>query len=172
MDGTNTKTALPFRGDYIRYTNLLFTNLKFWQKIVGEKVLIFQLDSIFCSNTPHKIEDYVQYDYIGAPWRASLKTPVPVGNGGFSFRSKIKTIKLLEKIQYDESTPEDVWYGVNLPLVNGTVAPPEIAKTFSVETLYYEKPMALHKLSLRKADIKKLCDKCPEAMYIPPFCKK
>ncbi|CAF0840252.1 unnamed protein product, partial [Didymodactylos carnosus] len=100
------------------------------------------------------IQDYVQYDYIGAPWRVSLKLRVPVGNGGFSFRSKIKTIKLLEKKRYDESTPEDVWYGINLPLVNGTVAPPEIVKTFSVEALYYEKPMPLHKLSLRKGDIK------------------
>jgi hypothetical protein len=45
--------------------NKLFTNITFYEQIKGEKILIFQLDSLFCSNSPHKITDYLQYDYIG-----------------------------------------------------------------------------------------------------------
>lgn len=49
--------------------SLLLTSAQFWLRIPGEKILFFQLDSIMCSNSPHKITDYLQYYYIGAPWR-------------------------------------------------------------------------------------------------------
>ncbi len=45
--------------------NKLFTSIQFYDQIKGDKILIFQLDSLFCSNSPHKITDYLQYDYIG-----------------------------------------------------------------------------------------------------------
>ena len=43
-------------------TNALFTDAQFWKQIRGEKILLFQIDSIMCSNSPHKITDYLQYD--------------------------------------------------------------------------------------------------------------
>jgi hypothetical protein len=49
-------------------TNELLTNPKFWERVRGEKILFFQIDSIMCSNSPHKIIDFLQYDYVGAPW--------------------------------------------------------------------------------------------------------
>jgi hypothetical protein len=45
--------------------NKLLTSIQFYDQIKGDKILIFQLDSLFCSNSPHKITDYLQYDYIG-----------------------------------------------------------------------------------------------------------
>lgn len=44
---------------------------------------------------------FLESDYIGAPWPADL-SPYPVGNGGFSLRSK----KLMQVLQ-DPSFPED-----------------------------------------------------------------
>ncbi|CAF1613014.1 unnamed protein product, partial [Rotaria sp. Silwood1] len=49
-------------------TNELLTDPKFWQHVRGEKILFFQIDSAMCSNSPHKITDFIQYDYVGAPW--------------------------------------------------------------------------------------------------------
>lgn len=31
-------------------------------------MLVMQCDTIICSNSPHKIHEYLGYDYIGAPW--------------------------------------------------------------------------------------------------------
>ncbi|CAF3698472.1 unnamed protein product [Rotaria sordida] len=133
--------------DYAR-TNELFTDPKFWQRVRGEKVLLFQIDSIMCSNSPHKITDFFQYDFIGAPWDPSWFGPSEhlVGNGGFSLRSRSKILALLSVSPWDKETQEDVWYSLNLHRVNGLIAPVNIAKTFSVETVYYESPLAVHRL--------------------------
>jgi hypothetical protein len=49
-------------------TNELLTTPNFWRSVCGEKILFFQIDSIMCSNSPHRVTDYVPYDYVGAPW--------------------------------------------------------------------------------------------------------
>ncbi len=75
------------------YNELLKTK-EFWKLFVGEKLLIYQEDScIFKSN----IEDFLKWDYIGAPWPPEYKiNKNSVGNGGFSLRSKNVMIKCLD----------------------------------------------------------------------------
>ena len=150
-------------------TNELLTDPKFWQRVRGEKILFFQIDSIMCSNSPHKITDFVQYDYVGAPWDPSWfafsKTDF-VGNGGFSLRSRSKILALLALLPYDKKIPEDVWYGLNLRRVNGLVAPVNVAKTFAVESMFYERPLGAHKFALKCAIRTKLFETCPESMMI------
>jgi hypothetical protein len=114
------------------YTSGLLTNITFWRVVRGEKILFFQLDSIFCSNSSHKLKDFLQYDYIGAPWHSRLRIPVKVGNGGFSLRSRSKSLVLLSKLTFSGKYHEDVWFSRFLPLVNATIAPEEIARKFSV----------------------------------------
>ena len=153
------------------YTNSLLTNITFWRLVKGEKVLFFQLDSIFCSNSSHKLNDFLKYDYIGAPWHSQLKMPAKVGNGGFSLRSRRKSIALLLLRSYDHLYHEDVWFSRFLHLVNASVAPINIARIFSVETIFYARPMAVHKpIYLTSNELKALCKTCPELRMIPPFC--
>ena len=161
-----------YTGNFAHYINLLFGNISFWQLVQGEKNLFFQIDSIMCSNSPHKITDYLEYDYIGAPW---VHPQGLVGNGGFSLRSKNKTITLLQKTfntssQYTGNENEDMWYARNMPTV-GHVPPSSIAKTFAVETIFYPYPLGVHKIILRSAELKQLCAACPEARLVPPYCK-
>ncbi|CAF3775767.1 unnamed protein product [Rotaria sp. Silwood1] len=152
-------------------TNQLLTDPKFWQRIRGEKILLFQIDSAMCSNSPHKITDFLQYDYIGAPWDLSFFTfdrQYRVGNGGFSLRSRSKILALLALIPYDSKIPEDVWYAQNLHRVNGSIPSIEIAKTFSVESMYYVRPLGVHRFPWNcqfRADLAKTC---PESMLIMP----
>lgn len=61
-----------------------------------------------------------------------------VGNGGFSLRSRSKILTRLALEPYDQSNPEDVWYAVNLHLMNASIAPFDVSKTFAVETVYYD----------------------------------
>ncbi|CAF1093975.1 unnamed protein product [Adineta steineri] len=133
-------------------TNTLLTDLKFWQRVRGEKIFFFQIDSIMCRNSPHKITDYFQYDYIGY-----------VDNGGFSLRSRNETLALLALRPYNKQMPEDVWYGLNLRQVNGLVAPVHIAKTFAVESLYYERPLGVHQFNLLCSVREKLFQTCSES---------
>ena len=62
----------------IEYTNIgveNFTHMEhsrymetpeFWEKVKGKKVLIFQADSMIIR---HGIDEFLEYDYVGAPWR-------------------------------------------------------------------------------------------------------
>jgi len=152
-------------------TNELLTSPKFWHRVRGEKILFFQIDSIMCSNSPHKITDFLQYDYVGAPWDPSwfsFSKVDFVGNGGFSLRSRNKTLALLAAMSYDRKMPEDVWYGLNLRRVNGLVAPMDVAKKFAVESIYYERPLGAHRFNLKCSIRAKLFQTCPEAMMIMP----
>jgi hypothetical protein len=152
-------------------TNELLTTPKFWQRVRGEKILFFQIDSIMCSNSPHKITDFLQYDFIGAPWDLSFfafDRRSRVGNGGFSLRTRSKILALLARIPYNPRFPEDVWYAQNLHLVNGTIPSIEVAKTFAVESMYYDRPLGVHKFNLKCDNRAKLFDKCPEALIVMP----
>lgn len=150
-------------------TSELLTDRNFWNQVLGEKVLIFQIDSIMCSNSRHKIDEYLQYDYIGAPWDPSwfsYGTEQLVGNGGFSLRTRSKILELLDRIRYNGSMPEDVWYSKHLPLVKARIAPREIAKTFAVETVYYDRPLAVHKTILLCHVVRTVIETCPEAKLV------
>jgi hypothetical protein len=170
-----TEWETEFTKDFVKNTNKLFTDISFWQQIQGDKILFFQLDSIMCSNSPHKITDYLHYDYIGAPWDLKKCCGVkdaPVGNGGFSLRSRIKTIQLLKMIKWEEKydIPEDLWFPINLRrYLNASIAPVDVAKTFSVESIFYSHPMAVHKLLLSYSERRRLYETCPEARLVPPY---
>src|SRR5690606_27022581 len=121
----------------------------FWNRINGDKILLYQEDTcIFRSN----IDDFLEYDYIGAPWmkRQNDNTHL-VGNGGFSLRSKQSMLDVIDKISltntvYNSTTlqymdyagltipPEDVYFSKNMIEFGiGKVADWETAKRFSVE---------------------------------------
>jgi len=171
-----TESNSEFTKDFGSNTNKIFTNISFWRQIQGDKILFFQLDSIMCSNSPHKITDYLQYDYIGAPWDlnagAGTKEAL-VGNGGFSLRSRIKTIQLLQMVEWnenDDKLPEDLWFAINFQrYLNASIAPLDVAKTFAVESIFYSHPMAVHKLLLSYRERRRLYQTCPEARLIPPY---
>ncbi len=153
------------------FINLYLTSPSFWRRVQGEKVLYFQIDSAICSNSSYKLTDFLHYDYIGAPWKTG-----GCCNGGFSIRSRTKTLLLLES-EYGRypfrQLNEDGWFANNLPRFGGIVAPVSIAKTFSVETLYHPRPFAIHGLHngyLSKEDMKRICDECPETRTISDGC--
>jgi hypothetical protein len=152
-------------------TNELLTTPAFWKRIPAEKILIFQIDSVMCSNSRHKITDFLQYDYIGAPWDFpwfNFDKKYRVGNGGFSLRSRSKVLALLALVPYDKNMPEDVWYAQNMHRVNASIPSMEIAKTFAVESVYYERPLGVHRFPWNCDFRTKLAETCPEAMLIMP----
>ncbi|CAF2330533.1 unnamed protein product [Rotaria sp. Silwood2] len=153
------------------FINLLLTSPSLWRRVQGDKVLYFQIDSAICSNSSYKLTDFLQYDFIGAPWYVG-----GCCNGGFSIRSRTKTLQMLEHdgVKFPlHQINEDGWYTTNLPRFNAIVAPISIARTFSVETIYHPRPFAVHNPYINligKDNMSRLCNECPETRTISSHC--
>ena len=137
------------------------TTMDFWDLLKGEKILIYQEDSIIFKNN---IRDFLEYDFVGAPFpKNNDDTPNSVGNGGLSLRSKSKMIEIIKKIspidcKYNSSTleymkfvnlefpPEDVYFSKCMQeYVIGVVANWDIAYNFSSEALFNPDSLGGHK---------------------------
>ena len=134
----------------------LFLNPRFYDYIPTEMFLIFQTDSMIIPRNKHMIYEYMEYDYVGAPWPDTEMLPSSIGNGGFSLRRKSKMLELLSHISADYMKPyqadkdghyanEDLFFcgrdhkGVEIK------KPPYIKATnFSVESVYTTNPFAVH----------------------------
>ena len=132
-----------FPSDYSRF----LSGLNFWDLINGEKILIYQEDTCIFKNN---IDDFLQWDYIGAPWPENQNdNNHGVGNGGISLRSKsimrkIIVTKGIMETNYNTSTlnyientnstvpPEDVYFTKNMEDLNiGLLAERDSAFNFS-----------------------------------------
>jgi hypothetical protein len=140
--------------------SLFLSSKKFWDLLVGEKILIYQEDTCIFKNN---INEFIKWDYIGAPFvKTQNNTPNCVGNGGLSLRSKSCMLKVIEKIgindtKYNSSTltyikcshlsvpPEDVYFSKNMQELNiGIVADWDSAYNFSSESLLNENSFGAH----------------------------
>ncbi|POS74847.1 hypothetical protein DHEL01_v206763 [Diaporthe helianthi] len=73
----------------------------------AEWLLIFQTDSILCANSQLNLNDFLDYDWIGAPWNPGSRFG---GNGGLSVRRVSAIIDVLRsQARADFSEAEDVW---------------------------------------------------------------
>ncbi|KAL8782230.1 MAG: hypothetical protein Q9213_005560 [Squamulea squamosa] len=142
-------------------------------------LLFFQADSILCANSPRMVEDFLQYDFIGAPIDRKYGHGY---NGGLSLRNREKMLEVLDRYNFtsdpkDESRFEDQWFarkleklpvgpnyepGANLPT-------PEVAARFGVETIWQDRPFGLHQVSRWQAKHRKeLLEWCPEFVLAEP----
>jgi hypothetical protein len=101
------------------YNNLM-TNRDFVAGIPTEIFLIFQTDTIICEQTKNLLYDFIEYDYVGAPW---LDSDIG-GNGGLSLRRKSKMLEILDKCKYNGMN-EDQYFSwgckdviINMPSKN------------------------------------------------------
>jgi hypothetical protein len=136
------------------YNNLMVSK-EFIESIPTEVFLIFQTDTLICESFKDLINDFIKYDYVGAPW-----TDGNIGNGGLSLRRKSKMIEIINKCPYDRvgTHNEDVYFstGCNGIIINK----PDLnkAKSFSMETLYNEYSFGLHKAWIY--NLESQCDGC------------
>lgn len=81
---------------------------KFWDMVNAHKVVIFQTDAAICSSSPWTIDDFLSYDYIGAPW-ADRHFGLEIGNGGFSLRS-VALMKHITATYELNGVNEDIYF--------------------------------------------------------------
>lgn len=117
------------------YCDLLMSK-EFYEKIPTEVFLIFQLDTLISDKYNDYIYDFVQYDYVGAPWYFDNT----VGNGGLSLRRKSAMIHIIETCD-KFTTVEDLFFSHYAKIKPSL----EDAKKFSVETIFSEESFGIHK---------------------------
>jgi hypothetical protein len=140
----------------------IIASLDFWNLLMGEKILIYQEDSIIFKNN---IDDFLHYDFIGAPWSKEhnkvgytndllvyidIDKYICVGNGGLSLRTKKCMIDVINKrsihdikpidstiLDKDEVVAEDLYFSKTIQDFNlGKVADWDTAFKFSTECFY------------------------------------
>jgi hypothetical protein len=132
-----------------------------YRYISTSHVLMFQWDG-FVLNPSGWRDDFLRYDYIGAPWIDDRKEGQNVGNGGFSLRSR----RLLEAIAtapgLNVCHPEDVvicrTFGDYLKARGMTFAPEEVARQFSVEGWTWNGEFGFHRANISAWPIEQFVD--------------
>ena len=116
--------------------------------IIGEKILYYNEDTfIFKSN----INDFMEYDYIGAPWPQFNNEKYCGGNGGFVLRTKSIMKQIINTISINDTeyTGEDVYfYGLMKKLNIGKIADFITSVCFSSECYVTPYSLGMHSFFL------------------------
>jgi hypothetical protein len=147
--------------------NKLFKQKSFWDKVKAENILVFQTDTILCKNSKYKIDDFINYNYIGCPYdNKIIGTNSKIwdkynmyGIGGLSFRKKSFMLKCIDNNpNIPDNFAEDVFYSECLQ--NNK---PDIIKLnkFCTQHKYFDNSFGLHKPTNLKNN-KELHSYCPE----------
>jgi len=135
---------------------------------------------MLCANAARSVDDFFEYDLVGAPIAKDLGTGY---NGGLSLRKRSTILRVLENYDWEATQKEgdrfeDQWYynrmtelqaeeanvGIK-PKDEGAINLPtmEVARTFSVETIDYPHPLGVHQVHRWLDDqMVSLDDWCPE----------
>jgi hypothetical protein len=150
-----------------------------WEDLApARNVLIFQSDSMVCSNAATRIEDFLEWDFVGAPIREGLGRGM---NGGFSLRRRETFLRIARENTWTglegEKRFEDRWFFERLLQLmekqkkdgrakgEEEVKLPgmEEAKRFSVETVDFPHPFGVHQVHRWLGEqMVNLDDWCPE----------
>lgn len=145
FDGMPIFRKIEIADDFsIEDYNHLLCSLDFWNTL-PEHVLIFQHDSFMLRSG---LESFMQYDYIGAPWERANLDALPImyniGNGGFSLRKRDKMIEIIHAVPDRAGLAEDVYFAKGFLKVARYLPKLKLQVRFSVEQIYYPKPIGVH----------------------------
>jgi len=160
----------------------LLTSRLFWESVRSERVLIFQTDSITCKGSTFNIEEFTEYDFIGAPLPRHIRALIGMRfltmgvrtghsqyfNGGLSYRTRSGMLAVIDKHPWDEMWTEDVWFCAFLPDVGGRLPTIKEARKFSFEAEELTcTPWGLHKPRRKYDELLKRCPAVKKIPYIP-----
>ena len=134
--------------DFLGYSRLIIEDLH--KYFTTSYCLVVQSDS-FVINADLWKEEFLEFDYIGAPWSDKVKVNPnlvlnmeknPVGNGGFSLRSR-KLVETTAKINFNslkfsiKSEDIIICHYLYKEMIDSGIrfAPPKLAAQFSMENI-------------------------------------
>lgn len=138
-----------------------------WEQLLSaERILLFQADSILCTKSQQAVEDYFKYDFVGAPIDFKYGQGY---NGGLSIRNPRLFLEVVKETDFSTSGDqfEDQFFYKKLKEKNAELPIEEVAKTFSVETIYYETPLGYHQPQRWQANNMEAIETwCPEVKML------
>jgi hypothetical protein len=125
------------------YNNLFMNNKDFYNYIPTETFLVFQTDTMIFPKYKNNINNFLKYDYVGAPWSFNPRNNQNVGNGGLSLRKKSKMLEIMDK-DSNKTCNEDVYFSCtnSVSLYKPSF---EDAKHFSIEMVFSNQSFGCHK---------------------------
>jgi Protein of unknown function (DUF5672) len=151
LAAVNPERLIPPGIEFIRVPQMdlagynKFSIKRFVNYVKTDFVLIVQPDG-FVLNPKNWRADFLNYDYIGAPWPKELCDDHPdyrVGNSGFCLRSR-RFLEQTSRLRYSPGSIDDVLFcrrrREKLEAQGIRYAPPKIAARFSVELPVPENP--------------------------------
>lgn len=152
------------------------------------KILLFQADSILCSAAPGRVDDFMDYDLVGAPIDARLGSGF---NGGLSLRNRELVLRVLERWDFAADSGgadaprewkfEDQWFFARMRELGEDKAlagelglrvqlPDQAtAERFAVETIWVEgqRPLGFHQPHRWQSEhMGEIMEYCPEVGMI------
>ncbi|MDA7742226.1 hypothetical protein N8865_01260 [Francisellaceae bacterium] len=151
--------------------NELFLSEVFWEHVLGrQKILVFQTDTFLCGDSNYRIEDFIEYDYIGSKWPRHRPVGMIMdgGNGGLSLRDWDKTYQCLKRFNPKYwYGGEDGYFAFHMDLIGGKVGRSNECAKFSTQGEFLFKSWGCHQIScLNSKDQADFLNYCPEASFM------
>lgn len=131
---------------------------EFLEAIPTEVFLLMRTDSMINPSMCSKLRNFIQYDYVGAPWPWEH---LQVGNGHLSIRRKSAMLRILKVLGPIETDYEDQYVSHGCKVIGANVPSKEVAREFCVSELFHSAPFGFHRpwdhLPTRFEDLCLLC---------------
>jgi hypothetical protein len=147
--------------------NALFLDSRFYRSLGGRgKFLVFQTDSVCCTCSEFALENFLNFDYIGAAWPRHRPVGLHIdgGCGGFSIRDWTASFAAVERFS-TELWPggEDGFFAFHLDLMGGKVADADAMARFATQSVFQYRSFGAHQVrNLRPQDHARFLEYCPE----------
>lgn len=153
------RSNLPIQ-DY----NEMLVSTSFWEhRVTADHVLLTQTDAWLCSNPKLDINEYLIYDYVGAPWHENQLGGISnlVGNCGLCLCNRKAMLNLCRKIPFKTFRKKYNTEAIDLYFSTYILNKPSsiVAQAFSVENVWFASPVGVHKPFLLDKDILKELEK-------------
>jgi hypothetical protein len=134
-----------------------------WRQVKdARRILMFQTDSMICSKAPRTIDEFLEWDFVGAPIDERYGKGY---NGGFSLRNPALFLEITETVDWEATGAiwEDQWFYQQLEKKNAKLPNVEVAKPFAVETIYFDEPIGYHQVwRFQEEKMGQIEEYCPE----------
>jgi hypothetical protein len=136
------------------YSNML-CKPDIWRSLMNtgcKKALMFNVNTVLLKDT---VDEFIEYDYIGAPQSAKWSGFLTVFNGGLSIRDVWKAVMTTQQFSKTVQTPagqrhlltDDHFFSFHLARDAPTA---EVAARFSIESVFYDDPCGIQRPNISR----------------------
>ncbi|KAJ6259316.1 hypothetical protein Dda_6216 [Drechslerella dactyloides] len=155
--------------------NLYLSSRWLWEQLhPARHVLVFQADAMICANAHKTVDDFLEYDFIGAP----ISPNASLYNGGLSLRNRSMIMDLFDEgleFANERNTTkdgEDFWFSTKFGERGAKLPTTETAMEFACQykfNMAQKRPVGYHKIHKKaQSHMAEIAEWCPEISLTAP----